>query len=165
MQITGYFWLADSIRLFVHYIISLLSLCKFIWRHWTYKMPVRYFFVECVNKIKHILSVIHYTIYGAVCFQFTHFPCDDLENIYPLSYFHHQIGKMSYYPLVRVRSWNKGMHCMSLYIPSNINLISQRDKHMHISRYLLCLHIWSSISCKPCNAYDLALVVPSYLNL
>ena len=32
------------------------------------------YFVACVSKIKHILSVIHYTIYGAVCFQFTHFP-------------------------------------------------------------------------------------------
>ena len=27
------------------------------------------YFVECVSKIKHILSVIHYTICGAVCFQ------------------------------------------------------------------------------------------------
>ena len=32
------------------------------------------YFVECVSKIKHIFSVIHNTIYGAVCFQFTHFP-------------------------------------------------------------------------------------------
>ena len=29
-----------------------------------------------MSKIRHILSVIHYTICGAVCFQFTHFPCD-----------------------------------------------------------------------------------------
>ena len=35
------FWLADRTLLFVQYIISLSSLCKFIWRHWTYKMPVR----------------------------------------------------------------------------------------------------------------------------
>ena len=35
------------------------------------------YFVECVSKIKHILSVIHNTICGAVCFQFTHFLCDD----------------------------------------------------------------------------------------
>ena len=42
------------------------------------------YFVECVSKIDHIRSVIHYTIsiYGAVCFQFTNFPCDDWENIY-----------------------------------------------------------------------------------
>ena len=41
-----------------------------------------FFFFECVSKIKNIFSVIHYTIYGAVCFQFTHFPCDDWENIH-----------------------------------------------------------------------------------
>ena len=27
---------------FIHYTISLSSLCKLIWRHWTYKMPARY---------------------------------------------------------------------------------------------------------------------------
>ena len=37
--------------------------------------------VDCVSKIKHIFSVIHCTLYGAVCFQFTHFPYDDWENI------------------------------------------------------------------------------------
>ena len=36
------FWLGDRIRLFVQYTISLSSLCKLIWMHWTYKMPVRY---------------------------------------------------------------------------------------------------------------------------
>ena len=71
-------------------------------------------FVECVSKIKHIFSVIHYTIYGAVCFQSTPFPCHDLEK-YTLSYYHHQIRSMNYYPLFRVRSWNNGMRCMFLY--------------------------------------------------
>ena len=36
------FWIADRTRLFVQYTISLSSLCKLIWRNWTYKMPVRY---------------------------------------------------------------------------------------------------------------------------
>ena len=31
----------------------------------------------CVSEIKHILWVIHFTIYGDVCFQFTHLSCDD----------------------------------------------------------------------------------------
>ena len=115
------FWLADRIRLFVQYTISLSSLCKLIWRHWTYKMPVKIYFVECVIKIKHILSVIHYTICGVVCFQFTHFPCDDWENIYTLSYYHHQIGSMNYYPLFTVRLWNNGVRCMSFYILIYIN--------------------------------------------
>ena len=67
-------------------------------------------------KIKHIISVIHYTICGAVCFQFTHFSCDDWENIYTLSYYHHQIRSMNYHPLFRVRSWNSGVRCMPFYI-------------------------------------------------
>ena len=78
------------------------------------------YFFECVSKIKHILSVIpytiHFTICGAVCFQFTHSPCDDWDNICTLSYYHHQIGSMNYYPLFRVRSWNNGVRCMSFYI-------------------------------------------------
>ena len=41
------------------------------------------------------------------------------EKIYTLSYYHHQIGSMNYYPLFMVRSWNNGMRCMSLYILMN----------------------------------------------
>ena len=37
-------------------------------------------------------------------------------HIYTLSYYHHQIGSMNYYPLFRVRSWNNGVRCMSFYI-------------------------------------------------
>ena len=72
-----------------------------------------------VCEVKHILSVIHYTLCGAVL---THFSCDDWENIciyiyiYMLSYYHHQIGSMNFYPLFRVSSWNNGVRCMPLYI-------------------------------------------------
>ena len=111
------FWLADRTRLFVQYTISLSSLFKLIWRHWTYKMPVRYT-LSSVSKIMHILSVIQYTICWAVCFQFTYSSCDDWENTYTLSYYHHQIGSMNSYPLFRVRSWNNGVRCMSFYILS-----------------------------------------------
>ena len=41
------------------------------------------YFVECVSKIRHILSVTHYTIGGAVCFLFTHFLVM-IERIYIL---------------------------------------------------------------------------------
>ena len=41
------------------------------------------YFVECVSKIRHFLSVIHYTIPGAVCFQFIHFLVM-IERIYIL---------------------------------------------------------------------------------
>ena len=33
---------SHSFGLLLQYIISLSSLCKLIWRHWTYKKPVRY---------------------------------------------------------------------------------------------------------------------------
>ena len=54
-----------------------------------------------------------------MCFQLTHFPCDDWENIYTLSYYHNRIGSMNYCPLFRVRSWNNGVRCMSFCILTN----------------------------------------------
>ena len=42
VQIVGYVLACRSHSFFVQYNISLSSLCKLIWRHWTYKMPVRY---------------------------------------------------------------------------------------------------------------------------
>ena len=56
------FWLADRIRLFVQYTISLSSLCKLIWRHWTYKMLVRYILssVWVTLSIFSPLSIIQY---------------------------------------------------------------------------------------------------------
>ena len=103
-----------------------------------------------MSEIKHILSVIHYTICGAVCFQFTHFLCDDWENIYTLSYYH-QIGSMNYYPLLRVRSWNNGMRCISFYILRvlwNKQYILPREKKI----------IPSAIRClKPCARFNVVL--------
>ena len=72
------------------------------------------YLIECVSKITHILPVIHYRMYGAV-FSVYPFPLWWLRK-YILSYYHHQIGSMNYHPLFRVRSWNNGMRCMSLYI-------------------------------------------------
>ena len=38
---------------------------------------------ECVSKIKTILSIIFYSIYGAACLQLTQFSYDDdRENVY-----------------------------------------------------------------------------------
>ena len=56
------FWLADRTRLFVQYTVSLSSLCKFIWRHWTYKMPVRYILLSVWVRLSIFfpLSIIQY---------------------------------------------------------------------------------------------------------
>ena len=56
------FWLEDRTRLFVQYIISLSSLCKLIWRHWTDKMPVRYILSSVWVRLSIFspLSIIQY---------------------------------------------------------------------------------------------------------
>ena len=56
------FWLAGRTRLFVQYTISLSSLCKLIWRHWTYKMPVRYILSSVWVRLSIFspLSIIQY---------------------------------------------------------------------------------------------------------
>ena len=117
-----------SVIIRIRYVLQIVFVCLYItashyhhcansiYRHWTYKMPVRYNLSSVWVRLSIFsqLSIIQYV--GAVCFQFTHFLCDDWENIYTLSYYHHQIGNMKYYPLFRVRSWNNGMRCMSFYI-------------------------------------------------
>ena len=72
----------------------------------------------CIGSImiEHILLVIHYSVYRAVCFQFTKIPSWWLKEYIALSYYHHQIGSMNYYLLFRVRPWNNSMRCISLYI-------------------------------------------------
>ena len=73
--------------------------------------------VECVPKIKWILSIIFHTIYAAVCIQLTHFSYDDWDNTRTLSYHHHhQIGSMTPLPMLKAKPWNNGKHCMSFYI-------------------------------------------------
>ena len=76
-----------------------------------------------------------------MCFHFTIFLCDDLENIYTLSYYHHQIGSMNYYPLFRVRSWNNGMCCMSFYILT-IPVISHLRNDVWNHRHFCCFQLF-----------------------
>ena len=56
------FWLADRTRLFVQYTISLSSLCKLIWRHWTYKISVTYILSSVWVRLSIFssLSIIQY---------------------------------------------------------------------------------------------------------
>ena len=69
--------------------------------------------LECVSKIMLIPLIIFCIIYGAVCFQLIHIPCDDCQSMCALSSFHHnQTGNMNHEPLLKVRSWNNGMRCM-----------------------------------------------------
>ena len=60
------FWLADRVHLFVHYTISLSSLCKLIWEHWTYEMPVRYILSSMWVRLSIFSSYPLYIIWGCV---------------------------------------------------------------------------------------------------
>ena len=56
------FWLADRTRLFVQHTISLSSLWKLIWKHWIYKMHVRYILSNVWVRLSIFspLSIIQY---------------------------------------------------------------------------------------------------------
>ena len=92
---------------------------NFIWKHWTYKMPVRYNLSSVWVRLSIFpqLSIIQYV---GLCVFSLPISFVMIEIIYTLSYYHHQIGSMNYYPLFRVRSWNNGMRCMSFYIHMNL---------------------------------------------
>ena len=97
------FWLIDRTRLFVQYTISLSSLCKLIWRHWTYKMLVRYILSSMWVRLSIFspLSIIQH-----VGLYVVGLPISLVMNIYTLSYYHHPIGSMKHYLLFSFRSWN-----------------------------------------------------------
>ena len=98
-----------------------------------------------MSKIKHIFSVIHYTIYGAGCFQFSHFPCDDWENI-QFAYYHHQsevwtiihclvLGHETMVCAVclSIFFWNLSVNWNLSYSPETPNLDQNRRFFSHVT--------------------------------
>ena len=111
--VLGGFW-----HLFADYTISLSSLCRPIWRHWTTKMLVRYMLPSVCLRLRQFsqLSCIQYM--GLCVFSLPISPVM-IVRMCTLSYYHHQTGSMNHQPLFRVRSWNNGMRCMSYYVLMN----------------------------------------------
>ena len=101
-------------RLWWVQIFELSSLCKLIWGHWTYEIPVRYILSSVWVRLSSFsqLSIIQYM---GLCVFSLRISLVMIEKIYTLSYYHHQIRSMNYYPLFRVRSRNNDMRCMSFY--------------------------------------------------
>ena len=94
--------------------------------------------IECMSDIfcrvceldwAHSLSNPLYNIRGCV-FSVYPYPCVMIEILYALSYYHYQIGSMNFYPLFRVRSWNNGMRCMSLYMLTTIYIYIYIHTHI-----------------------------------
>ena len=106
---------SDVIRLFVHNTISLSSLGKLIWRHWSYKMPVRYILSSVWVRLS-VFSQLSIIQYMGLCVFSLPISLVMTEMKYTLSYNYHQIQSMNYYPLFRARSWNNGMRCMYILL-------------------------------------------------
>ena len=63
-----------------------------------------------------ILSNVSHAIYGAMCIQLIHLPCDDCEIKFTLSYYHNTIRNMSHLLMYMVGSLNSGKRCLSSMI-------------------------------------------------
>ena len=108
------FWLADRTRLFVQYTISLSSLCIFIWRLWTYKMPVRYILSSVWVRFNTLspLSIIQYV--GLYVFRLP-ISVVMIERIYILCLI--IIIKSEVWTITHCLGLCHGtIHCMSFYI-------------------------------------------------
>ena len=95
-------------------------------------------------------------MWGCLVSVYPFLPCDDWENIYTLSYYHHQIGSMNYYPLFRVRSWNNGVRCLSFYILSSFWIwasglafgisVPPTTNALHSNQWVSLYKLWNSCS-------------------
>ena len=86
-------WPVGRVRLFADYIISLSSLCRLIWRHWTTKMLVRYLMPSVCLRLRQFshISVIQYM---GLC-VLPNSPVM-IVRMCTLSYYHHRTGSMNY---------------------------------------------------------------------
>ena len=90
------------------------GVCKYIWCVFVYIYVDFILYIHCcrvfmmswINHYQALTGVHHLSLIWPVWARFN-----------TLSYYHHQIGSMNYYPLFMVGSWNNGVRCMSLYIP------------------------------------------------
>ena len=88
-------WPAGRVRLFADYTISLSSLCRLIWRHWTNRMLVRYMLPSVCLRLR-LFSQLSFIQYMGLCvFSLPNSPVM-IVRMCTLSYYHHQIGSMNH---------------------------------------------------------------------
>ena len=88
-------WPVGRVRFFADYTVSLSSLCRLIWRHWTTKMLVRYMMSSVCLRLRQFsqLSFIQYM--GLCVFSLPNSPVMTVRMC-TLSYYHHQTGSMNH---------------------------------------------------------------------
>ena len=72
------------------------------------------FCLECVSKIKSVLSIIYHAIYGAVRLSISLMMIVRICVLYLIIKIKSEVWP--HLPLFRVRSWNNGMRCMTFNI-------------------------------------------------
>ena len=112
-------------------IISMVVCLRGLYHH-SVLLLLSYILSDVYLRLSQFSQLFFIWYVGAVYIQLVHFPRDDYENICTLSYYHHEIRCMAHLALIRARSWNRGMSCMSSCIPvrmirmlcnSNMNVI------------------------------------------
>ena len=80
----------------------IIIIMQIFWKVFNFWNACKVHSVECVPKIKPVLSTKSLVMIVKYTCSF--------------SYYYHQIGRMNHLALFRVRSWNNGMRCMSFYV-------------------------------------------------
>ena len=88
-------WPAGRVRLFANYTISLSSLCRLIWRHWTTKMLVRYMLPSVCLRLRQFSQSSFIQYMGLCVFSLPISPVM-IVRMCTLSYYHHQTGSMNH---------------------------------------------------------------------
>ena len=108
-------WPDGRTRLFAHYTTPLSWLCRRIRRYWTSKMVVMYILPSVCLWLSQFAQ-LYFMQFMGLCIKLTHLSYDDCENMCILSYYHHQIGRMTHLPLFKVRSWSNSIRCLFIFL-------------------------------------------------
>ena len=88
-------WPVGRVRLFEDYTISLSSLCRLIWRHWTTKMLVRYMLPSVCLRLRQFSQSSFIQYMGLCVFSLPISPVM-IVRMCTLSYYHHQTGSINH---------------------------------------------------------------------
>ena len=92
-------WPVGRVRLFADYTISLSSLCRLIWWHWTIKMLVRYMLPSVCLRLRQFSQLSFVQDMGLCVFSLPNSPVM-IVRMCTLSYYHHQTGSMNHYSIM-----------------------------------------------------------------
>ena len=123
---------------------------NFIWRHWTYKMPVRYNLSSVWVSLS-IFSQLSIIQYVGLCVLSLPISFVVIERIYILCLIVIMKSEVWTIPLFRVRSWNNGVRCMSFYILRKGGLLAILARNKNY----ICYSFWHETGGWPRKYTDL----------